>query len=441
MSGGELLRDYEFGSFVAPAPGAISCRPNDGFLCAGLPVPDLAIGAVAAFAASVNRLLEAGGLEPRTWHLDPERIAASYAGDAMMRVGGEPVAGFSSLSGFFAAADGWVRTHANYPHHRDRLLAVLDLPTDAGVDALAERISRRGAAQLEDDAAEVGALAVRVRTEQVWQEEQHPERAPLVTSEDGAAGEAPEIPFTDRARPLRGVKVLDLTRVLAGPVAGRSLALLGADVLRVDPPHLAEVLWQHRDTGHGKRSTLIDLASGGGRRQFAALLEDADVLLTGYRPGALDRFGVPDDRPGLVHGRVSAWDPAGPWGRRRGFDSLVQAATGIARIEGNDDRPGALPVQALDHASGYLLAAAVIDALSRRVVDGRGCTVGVVLEHTARWLLGAPGRMSTPPSARVPGPATTVTHGDVLAARPALAEYDDYPFPARPWGKDEPRWA
>jgi crotonobetainyl-CoA:carnitine CoA-transferase CaiB-like acyl-CoA transferase len=163
---------------------------------------------------------------------------------------------------------------------------------------------------------------------------------------------------------LTGVRVLDLTRVLAGPVATRNLAQAGAEVLRIDSPHLPEIGWVHLDTGAGKRSTTLDLRSPSGRSTFEDLLDDADIVVTGYRPGSLDPLGLsPEElasrKPGLVVGSVSAWGTEGPWAQRRGFDSIVQAVTGIAMIESTDGtRPGALPAQALDHSAGHLLSAA-----------------------------------------------------------------------------------
>jgi crotonobetainyl-CoA:carnitine CoA-transferase CaiB-like acyl-CoA transferase len=239
---------------------------------------------------------------------------------------------------------------------------------------------------------------------------------------------------------LRGFRVLDLTRVIAGPVATRTLALLGAEVLRVDPPHLPEIEAQHVDTGQGKTTALLDLRDRASRRTLADLLEGADVLVTGYRPGALDRFGLDDAAgSGLVTGRVSAWGGTGPWEHRRGFDSIVQAVSGIALVEGGE-KPGALPAQALDHASGYLLAAAVVDALTARSRDGRGRDVSVSLARTAAWLLAADGRVPEARKATLPGPETLATHGGNTTARPALAGYADYPHPARPWGADQPGW-
>lgn len=421
------------------------------WLAARLPVLDLALDAVRAVQRAVGR--DAGddpGTQPAP---APARIATAFASDRVLAVDGRPVEGFAALSGFFRTADGWVRTHANYPHHRSRLTALVGLPDDVGRDAFAQRLTELSAHALEEDAAARGAVVVRVRSEAGWRASA-PGRAaaagPLVRVEETGDPD----PGRTRARrarggdgPLAGVRVLDLTRVIAGPVATRTLALLGADVLRVDPPEPAEIAWQHLDTGQGKRSTVLDLRTPSGLRTAQRLLDTADVLVTGYRPGAVEALGlrVPD---GVVTGRVSAWGTAGPWAGRRGFDSVVQAATGVALLEGRDGAPGALPAQALDHASGYLLAAGVVDALGLRDGaggtggDGRGRGVSVSLARTATWLLDLPGRDPAHPPA-APPPAdetTTVTHGGVRTARPALPGHEDYPHPARPWGTDAPTW-
>ena len=421
----------------------VSTVPHD-FLAARLPVYDLAAHSVAAVEAAADTVREGLGVAPHGAALRPERIAASFSGDKVFRVDGRPVSAFAELSGFFATSDGWVRTHANHPHHRARLLDALGLDKTCDGDRFRRHVETLAAADIEDRAAAAGAIAVRVRTHEDW-----------AASEPGVAAASGELVTVreraDRGRvrvsgtgsaPLDGVRVLDLTRVIAGPVASRALALLGADVLRIDPPQLPEIEWQHRETGQGKRSALLDLRDPLARNRFRELLADADVLLTGYRPGALEALiGEPSAvRPGLVHGRVCAWGRTGPWAGRRGFDSIVQAASGISLIEGDDERPGALPAQVLDHASGYLSAAGVVDALVAGRGDGVGRDVDVALARTAAWLLDRPDRRQSPPSARVPGPDTVATHGEITTARPALAEYDDYPFPAHAWGADAPRW-
>lgn len=450
------------------------------WLAAHLPVLDLALDAVRSVqraAARAGRRPDgaAGPADPAP--LDPARVAAGFASDRVLRLDGEPVPGFAPLSGFFRTADGWVRTHANYPHHRARLTDLVALPDDVGRDAFAERLAGLAAHDLEGQAARVGAIVARVRTEQEWRESAPGLAAasgPLVRvrERDGGddtdtdpvtgaeLGAGPRPAATGRhlapgpashvvahgAAPLAGVRVLDLTRVIAGPVATRTLALLGADVLRVDPPDPAEIGWQHLDSGQGKRSTVLDLRDGRDHRTAQDLLDSADVLVTGYRPGAIEGLGlrVP---PGVVTGRVSAWGDEGPWAGRRGFDSIVQAASGIALLEGRDGTPGALPAQALDHASGYLLAAGVVDALVQGDHVGPGRDVSVSLARTAAWLLDLPGRDPLHPAAATPsgsgpddGTGVTATHAGVTTARPVLPGYDDYPHPAHAWGTDAPGW-
>lgn len=426
------------------------------WLAAHLPVLDLALDAVRAVQRASARAARgpgrpgpgpsgaaAFGVPP-----DPARVAVGFASDRVLALDGQPVQGFAELSGFFRTADGWVRTHANYPHHRARLTALVGLPDDAGRPAFAERLAALPAQELEDGAADAGAVVARVRTEREWRGSAPGQAAasgPLVRTEVRGTGtrtagarSGARLGVTD-ATPLAGVRVLDLTRVIAGPVATRTLALLGADVLRVDPPVPAEIGWQHLDTGQGKRSTVLDLRDAGDHRTAQDLLDRADVLVTGYRPGAVEALGlrVP---PGTVTGRVSAWGDAGPWAARRGFDSIVQAACGIALLEGRDGAPGALPAQALDHASGYLLAAGVVDALTLRDDDGLGRDVAVSLARTAAWLLDLPGRDPHHPSAATAPEGATVTHGSVTTARPVLPGYDEYPRPAHPWGTDAPGW-
>ncbi|MCQ4118477.1 CoA transferase [Rhodococcus tibetensis] len=430
---------------MASGSHLIACPDPGAFLAARLPVFDLAAGSLAAVATAVDRFTATWGFGPRSWRLDPERIAAAFSSDRLVRISGIPVSGFAELSGFFAVSDGWVRTHANYPHHRRRLLEALDLPEGADPETVATRLRELTSAEVEERAFAAQAVASAVRTEHEWAAT--PQGAAAASGVVTTVVHAPTgHPPTSRrsgepsaVTPLTGIKVLDLTRVIAGPVATRTLALLGAEVLRIDPPFLAEIAVQHLDTGQGKRSAVLDVTSVAGRERWEELCADADVVVTGYRPGALDT--LLDHAPAhVVQGRVSAWGRTGPWADRRGFDSIVQAASGIALVEGGEV-PGALPAQALDHASGYLLAAGIVDALTGRRSDGCGRTVDVSLARTGSWLLSAPGRSVDPPAVAVPGPGSAVSHGDLVTSRPALSDYEDYPFPARPWGEDPAVWA
>ncbi|MEV3872127.1 CoA transferase [Streptomyces sp. NPDC049906] len=378
---------------------------REGALPARLPVRALARACVAGCALAAAELAAArrpGERAVPVVTVDDGAVATAFTSERQLRVAGRAPTGFAPLSTWWRTADGWVRTHANYPHHRARLLtalgAAVDLDDARAAAHLAEVLAGWRATRAEEAVYAAGGLAVSLRTPAAWAA--HPQGAavrdlPLVgrAALPGGTAALPPLDGTPLL-PAAGVRVLDLTRVLAGPVATRTLALLGADVLRIDSPGRPEQDDLHTDTGFGKRSTALDLAAPSGRRALDALLARADVVVTGYRPGSLDRFGLSSEalaarRPGLVVARLSAWGPHGPWAGRRGFDSLVQAASGIARIEGGPQRPGALPAQALDHGSGYLLAAAVLRALTERQHEGTGGTVEVVLARTAAWLTGA----------------------------------------------------
>lgn len=360
-----------------------------------LPVTALARASVAVAG------LAAGLTEVR---VDSRAVAVAFTSERHLRLDGQPQTTWDPLSGFFPAADGWVRLHANYPHHRERLLRALGPDVPAAVaDLSAEEVERTVSVQ--------GGLAVAVRTAAQWRA--HPAGAalrdtPLVMIDRAGGGSRPRRPT---------FRVLDLTRVIAGPVATRTLALFGADVLRVDPPHLPELPAQHLDTGFGKRSTLVDLRTEADRDAFEVLLGSADVVVCGYRPGALDKHGLSpaallERYPGLVVATLNAWGTGGPWAHRRGFDSLVQAACGIALIEGE---PGRLPAQALDHATGYLLAAAVLRELAE---PSGGVHIHVSLARTAAWLLDHAGVPQPPPSQWEPSQWLDTVDGITYALPP-----------------------
>ncbi|MEV6757053.1 CoA transferase [Streptomyces sp. NPDC051214] len=375
----------------------VSYGGASGGLPARLPVMELARATVAvcSIAAAELASLRTGRPVPRV-RVDDEAVATAFLSDRLVRVDGKAWSTFSPLSRFWRAADGWVRTHANYPHHRARLLDALGAPGDIGeeaVDTVARTIAGLTALEVEEKVYARGGLAVAARGPQDWaQSEQGVMVAgqPLLTTT--RIDEAPERMLGNAALPCAGLRVLDLTRVLAGPVATRTLALLGADVLRIDAPHLPESQEAHNDTGMGKRSTTLDLAQATDRNVFGDLLHTADVVVTGYRPGALERFGLTPEalaerRPGLVIAQLSAWGRYGPWHERRGFDSLVQVATGIAALEGSPDSPGVLPAQALDHGTGYLLAAGVLRALTEQHRTGGTRLIRLALTQTVHWLV------------------------------------------------------
>lgn len=372
---------------------------------------------VRAAAAALSRARNLD-LRPAT---SPALVVASFAALEHLRVDGDAVESWAELSGFARTADGWVRLHGNHPHHAAALQKLYGIRDRAGLE---RALAARTGSQVEQEVTAAGGIAVRVLDRAQWQE--HPQardcaRHGWVEVEDRGAREPPT-PIRPRPELLAGVRVLDLTRVIAGPTCSQLLSCLGADVLRVDPPHRPEILEQHLSTGMGKRSTLLDLRDAVQRDRALSLAAGADVILTGYRPGALDRHGFGTEdlaalAPQAVIGALSAWGEAGPWGRRAGFDSIVQAATGIAVACGTSERPGALPVQALDHATGHLLAAAVLEALA----EGRARTIRVSLLGAAEALHSLP----RPPGGDVaehPVPTVRVRSGarELIAVPPPL---------------------
>ncbi|GAA3210474.1 CoA transferase [Dactylosporangium siamense] len=347
--------------------------------------------------------------------LDTAHVAAAVRGELLLRgPDGRGIEGFAPLSRLWPAADGWVRTHANYPWHRAALLAALDTD-EAGV---AGAIAARSALDVERLVYAAGGLAVAARHPAEWPDGpptgsqagpldgavRGPD-GPLVRSTPlGAAGHPRPTAghAAGRNLPAAGIRVLDLTRVIAGPVGTRMLAALGADVLRVDAPGRPELPLHAVDGVVGKASTTLDASTPAGLETLHRLLADADVLVTGYRPGAMRRLGLDPDQvaerhPGTVVVTLSAWGTTGPWGARRGFDSLVQVASGIGWLTRDQTgRPGALPCQLLDHATGYLAAAGALSALASRERTGVAAHVELSLARTARWLLETPVDPSPP---------------------------------------------
>jgi hypothetical protein len=292
-------------------------------------------------------------------------------------------------------------------------LAVLGCPADPVAVRRAARAW--GADELEAAVVDAGGCAAAMRSTDDWRA--HPQgiavaSEPLVASRstDSVARSRPWRP--ELARPLSGVRVLDLTRVLAGPVATRFLAGYGADVLRIDPPQWEETIVP--EVTLGKRCARLDVATAPGLERLRSLLAECDVVVHGYRPGALARLGLGGDereaaRPGLVDVSLDAYGWSGPWRSRRGFDSLVQMSTGIAergRAWAGSERPVPLPFQALDQATGYLMAAAVLEGLQVRMTTGHGWRARCSLARTAQLLFECAGTGSAGDEADPPQPAT-----------------------------------
>lgn len=308
------------------------------------------------------------------------------------------------ISGVYQTKDGrWIQLHCNFPHHAAGTLEVLDCPDDK--DAVTKAVAGWNAAELEHTLAEAGMCARMLRSPEEWAaHDQAKALAELPLIEIVKIADSPPEPLPKAAAPLSGIRGLDLTRVLAGPVSGKLLAGFGADIMRIAGPHLPFSQPLVIDTGFGKLSAHLDLREKAGRDKLLALAREADVFTQAYRPGTIAARGftpeaLAEARPGIVCVSLCAYSHAGPWRGLRGFDSLVQTASGISYEGGEGKGPGPLPAQALDHISGYLAAFGTMIALGRRAREGGSWLVRLSLAQTGRWIDGL-GRLGTIADAR-----------------------------------------
>lgn len=372
---------------------------GEGHLPSVYRVDGLAAASIGAATLAVSALWhDRGGPSPRV-DLDRGHASVAFLSERYFDQEGEPPRQqWAALSGDYATADGrWVRIHANFEHHRDAALTALGLPPgpDTARETVEGAVAGVEAEALVESIMEQGGAASSWRTPEEWAV--HPQgqaldSIPLISVT--RTGEAPAQPLPASDAPLEGIRVLDLSRVLAGPVCGRFLASYGADVLRVSGPHLPTFADLDRDTGFGKRSCFVDLREDAGRETLRGLARDADVFVQAYRPGSLADRGfsaadLAELRPGIVVVELSAYGHEGPWAGRRGFDSLVQMASGIVATETAEDGEAptrSLPAQALDHGTGYLAALGALAGLRRRHAEGGSWHVQVALARTGRWL-------------------------------------------------------
>ena len=379
------------------APAMAGVRGEDPVLPVRYRIGTAGAASLAALGLAVEELWELRGGAPQRVEVDLRAATVSLRSARYLHVNGKPPPSpWDPLSGFYPVREGWISIHCNFPNHREAAMGVLGASTrEEG-----ERASRgwQGEA-LEDAIHAAGGCAGFVRSHEQWAG--HPQARAVATQpliEIEKIGEAPREPLAAAARPLHGIRVLDLTRVLAGPTCARSLAEHGADALKISAAHLADSGAMELDTGIGKLSARLDLRKPEGVAALRALAREADVFSQSYRPGALARRGfAPKDlaklRPGIVCVTLSAWGGSGPWRERRGFDSIVQAVSGIANAHGGD-KPKLLPVSAIDYVSGYLMAFGATLALARRARGGGSWLVRVALARTGKWIvdLGEPRR-------------------------------------------------
>jgi crotonobetainyl-CoA:carnitine CoA-transferase CaiB-like acyl-CoA transferase len=395
--------------------------------------------ALAALGTAVDDLWRMRGGAALDIGVDLAHAGAALRSSSYLRIdGAPPPSPWDPIAGFYPTGDGrFIQLHTNFPHHRDGTCAVLGVPAERA--AVAAAIANRTALALEDELAAAGLCATVARTPAEWASHAQARAvAALPLLEIERVGDADPEPLARRPpRPLSGVRVLDLTRVLAGPTAGRSLAEHGAEVLALCSPALPNLPALMLDTNHGKYSAHLDLADAGQHAHLRALVGGCDVFLQAYRPGALAArgFGVADLarlRPGIVCVDLSAWGHAGPWAQRRGYDTLVQSASGIAVEQAAAEQsavekgatgvgaqaPKHLPCSALDYLTGYLAAFGALVALGRRSLEGGSWHVRVSLAQTARWL-DALGRVEarTPVAGLEPDVGAAMLEGDSPAGR------------------------
>jgi CoA transferase family III len=430
----------------ADRPGGLTATGPRTVLPSQFDVTGLATASVAAATmAAAEFLAVRNDSAPLPVTVDSRQACAAFAAEALFTpVGWERPGIWDPIAGNYQARDGWIRLHTNYAYHRAVVERVLGAADRESVRAA---VAEWKAEELETAVVEAGGCAAVMRTREDWlagPAGAATADAPLAAVADrpmpdgvhvpvGAAGAGGPLPYS-------GVRVLDLTRVIAGPVGTRFLAAYGADVLRIDPPGFAEVPALLPETTAGKRTAALDLTAAAGRAAFESLVGTADVLVCGLRADALARLGYGDAalaalNPALIVASLDAYGWDGPWRDRRGFDSLVQMSSGIAAAGAaatGADHPVPLPVQALDHACGYLTAAAVGRALTRRWAESAVSRIRLSLIGTANLLWSLPRPAGQPP---MPTP------GDfpLTDAQTAWGPARRVPLPGAIAGMD-PRW-
>lgn len=442
-------------------PEALDCLSltgGDPVFPSSFAVGAAAQGTIAAAALAACELGHARGAPRQQVAVDMTHAAAESTG--WFSLDGEAPELWDPISGLYRCADGHVRIHANFAHHREGALRLLKLDPDvAGRADVETALQSWRALDFEDAAAAKGLVVSALRSFGQWDatpQAQAVAAQPLFTLE--RIGDAPPLalpPLAADQRPLAGLRVLDLTRVLAGPVGGKALAAYGADVMLVNSPNLPNIS-AIADTSRGKLSTHIDLKTQAGQADLQRLVADAHVFVQGYRPGGVGELGFGPDalarlRPGIVAVSLSAYGTQGPWAQRRGFDSLVQTAMGFNQAEGeafgHADKPRPLPMQILDEATGFLVAFGAAAALWRQQREGGSWLLRVSLAQTGHWLRSL-GRAPAGPQAERPdiepflvttpsgfGELRALRHSAQLSRTPVA-----WTRPSMPPGTHPPQW-
>lgn len=424
-------------------------------LATSMPIADLASAAQGLVGLAAAEMHRARGAPRQSVSVDRWEASLSMTQSAYLTVNGEKAVSWDPLTGYHQAADGWVYTHCQFAHLRDRLLGAFGLPNDPSVVKKAFKCLLKS--DIENRAAAAGVCAVALRSRGEWLAHphgKHLQNKPVATLNRQGDVPARELQLGDA--PLSGIRVLDLSRVIAGPMIGRTLAEHGANVIRIGAAHLPSFDSLVINTGFGKRSAFIDLRTPDGRETLAMLVRDADVLIDGYRPGALAGKGFSFDQlralnPSIIHITLSAFGEDGPWGGRRGYDTYVQATTGLS-ADGSDG-PTRLPCQPLDYLGGYIGAALAMIALRRRMDEGGAWQGDLALARNAEWIWQWAERLPSddqaPPANPSLGEVTRISvrmdsaFGRLSALRPArhlTATPPRLPSAPVPLGTHPPTW-
>ena len=434
-----------------------------------LPTPfrigETAAASLAAVGLAVSDIWKLRAGRSQEVGIDVRQATASLRSSHYMTMGGKSIAAERHpLMGVYPAKNGrWSYLHCNFPNHRAVALSVLGVEKEDN-DAVRKAVSKWDALELEEAIIAAGGAGGMVRSMDEWaQHAQSAAVASLPLLEITKIGDSPSEALPDGDRPLSGIRVLDLTRVLAGPTCARTLAEHGADVLKITAPHLASIGSQEFDTGHGKLSAHLDLRQNQDLETLRDLIRQADIFSQGYRPGTLAARGLsPHDlaalRPGIIYVSLSAFGRVGPWAGRRGFDTVVQTVSGITARQGelfpgSEPGPQFYPVSAIDYLTGYLMAFGALLALARRVTEGGSWLVSISLAQTGRWLVSR-GQVSEDELREVPQDFTSeeiaswstfsdLSIGRVRHLTPALQLSETHPYwsrPAVPLGHHKPVW-
>jgi crotonobetainyl-CoA:carnitine CoA-transferase CaiB-like acyl-CoA transferase len=392
---------------ILPAAGWGDDRAREVRITGGddpiLPTPfrigETSAAALAAVGLAVSDLWALRTGRRQEVELDTRQATASLRSGHYLKMDGANVSTErNTIMGVYPARNGrWSYLHCNFPNHRAAALSVLGVPEDR--EAVRKAVAQWDALELEEAIIAAKGAGGMVRTMDEWAK--HPQAAAIASlplMEIVKIGESAPEKLPDGARPLSGIRVLDLTRVLAGPTCARTLAEHGADVLKITGAHLPNIGYQEYDTGHGKLSAHLDLRESKDVEILRGLVRDADVFSQGYRPGTLGGRGFSPEalaklRPGLVFVSLCAFGHVGPWASRRGFDTVVQTVSGITSRQGElfpgaQPGPQFYPVSAIDYLTGYLMAFGAMVALARRVREGGSWLVRISLAQTGRWLVG-----------------------------------------------------